>query len=83
MRKWLDDLSAKTLHIEPGSHWESGYPDSANGKLRDEFLNVEIFDTLRWRPHSALRYRTPAPHALQPWALGFARLCLLPRAAEV
>lgn len=26
--------------------WEDGYLESFNGKLRDELLNVEIFDTL-------------------------------------
>ncbi len=47
----------KTLFIEPGSPWENGYIESFNGKLRDELLNGEIFDTLleakvlieRWR----------------------------------
>ena len=36
----------KTLFIEPGSPWENGYIESFNGKLRDELLNREIFDTL-------------------------------------
>ncbi len=36
-----------TLYIEPGSPWESsGYVESFNGKLRDELLDREIFDTL-------------------------------------
>ena len=82
VRKWLDDLGVKTLYIEPGSPWENGYLESFHGKLRDELLNGEIFDTLleaqvlveRWRrhyntvrPHSALGYRPPAPEAVQPW----------------
>ena len=62
-----------------GSPWENGYIESFNGKLRDELLNLEIFDTLlevkilieRWRreynnqirPHSSLCYRPPAPEA--------------------
>ena len=81
VRKWLDDLGVKTLYIEPGSPWENGYLESFNGKLRDELLNMEVFDTLlevqvlveRWRtyyntvrPHSALNYRPPAPEAVQP-----------------
>jgi len=37
----------KTLFIEPGSPWESGYVESFNGKLRDELLNGEIFYTLK------------------------------------
>ena len=47
VRKWLSDLSVKTLFIEPGSPWENGYVESFNGKLRDELLNREIFYTLK------------------------------------
>ena len=76
VRKWLKALDVKTLYITPGSPWENGYNESFNGKLRDELLNVEIFDTLqeakvlieRWRkhynqirPHSSLGYKPPAP----------------------
>jgi transposase InsO family protein len=35
-----------TLFIELGSPWENGYIESFDGKLRDEFLNREIFATL-------------------------------------
>jgi putative transposase len=81
LRKWLGQLGTKTLYIEPGSPWENGYCESFNGKLRDEFLNGEIFYSLkeaqtlteRWRveynterPHSALGYRPPAPQAIIP-----------------
>lgn len=53
--------------------------ESFNGKLRDELLNAEVFNTLAeakvliegWRkhyntvrPHSSLRYRPPAPEVL-------------------
>ena len=34
------------LYLESGSPWENGYIESFNGKLRDELLNGEIFDTL-------------------------------------
>jgi transposase InsO family protein len=43
LRKWLADTGAKTLYIEPGSPWENVYCESFNPKLRDEFLNPEIF----------------------------------------
>ena len=71
----------KTLYIETGSPLENRCVESFNGKLRDELLNVEAFDTLweakvlaeRWRreynqrrPHSALGYRPPAPEAFLP-----------------
>lgn len=85
VREWLQRVGIQTLYIEPGSPWENGYLESFNGKLRDELLNVEIFDTLleaqvlveRWRrhyntmrPHSALGYRPPAPEAVLPWPPG-------------
>jgi transposase InsO family protein len=71
----------KSLYIEPGSPLENGYIESFYGNLRDEVLNVEMFDTLieakvlveRWRieynhirPHSSLGYRLPAPEAIIP-----------------
>jgi transposase InsO family protein len=79
LRQWLAQTGAKTLYIEPGSPWENDYCESFNSKLRDEFLNEEIFYSLkeaqvlteRWRvhyntvrPHSSLGYRPPAP---APW----------------
>jgi len=79
IRAWLNRLGVKTLFIERGSPWENGYIESFNGKLRDELLNREVFTTLteakvlieRWRkeynkerPHSALKYRPPAPEAM-------------------
>src|SRR5271156_4949074 len=79
LREWLGKVGTRTLYIEPGSPWENGYCESFNGKLRDEFLNGEIFYSLkeaqilteRWRveynterPHSALGYRPPAPQAI-------------------
>jgi transposase InsO family protein len=47
LRNWLAATGAKTLYIEPGSPWENGYCESFNSKLRDEFLNGEIFYTLK------------------------------------
>ena len=79
VREWLRRVEVKTLFIEPGSPWKSGYIESFNGKLRDELLNGEIFDKLReakvlivrWRkdnnsirPHSSLGYRAPVTEAI-------------------
>ena len=76
VRDWLTRVGVTTLVIEPGSPWENGDVESFNGKLRDECLNRERFDTLLeaqvliegWRreynqirPHSALGYRPPRP----------------------
>jgi transposase InsO family protein len=46
VRDWLERVGVRTLYIEPGSPWENGYIESFNGKLRDELLEREIFDTL-------------------------------------
>ena len=58
---------------------EYGYVESSGGKLRDELLDREVFDTFwevqvlteqwrheynRQRPHSSLGYRPPAPEAI-------------------
>jgi len=57
VRSWLRRLGIRTLYIESGSQWENGYIESFNGKLRDEVLSREVFDTFleakvvgeRWR----------------------------------
>lgn len=76
VKGWIGGVGARTAFIEPGSPWENGYVESFNGKLRDELLNAEVFNTLlearvlieQWRvhyntvrPHSSLAYRPPAP----------------------
>jgi putative transposase len=47
LRKWLANVGTGTLYIEPRSPWENGYCENFNGKLRDEFLNGEIFYSLK------------------------------------
>jgi putative transposase len=79
VKGWISGVGAKTAYIEPGSPWENGYVESFNGKLRDELLNAEVFNTLaeakvlieQWRvhyntarPHSSLGYRPPAPEVV-------------------
>jgi putative transposase len=87
LRKWLAGTGARTGYIEPGSPWENGYCESFNSKLRDEFLNGEIFYSIkeirvlaeRWRvslqhrttTHSSLGYRPPAPEAWVDRSMGY------------
>ena len=81
LRNWLQRIGVKTAYIEPGSPWENGYIESFNGKLRDELLNGEIFDTIleakvlieMWRdnynkirPHSSLNFSPPVPEVVFP-----------------
>lgn len=81
IRGWLQRTGVTTAYIEPGSPWENGYCESFNSRMRDEFLNAELFDTMfeaevligRWvkyyneiRPHSSLGGRPPAPQCAIP-----------------
>jgi transposase InsO family protein len=69
---------AGTSYIEPGSPWQNPYVESFGGRLRDELLAVEAFNSLLearvlvedWRieyntlrPHSALGYLAPTDYA--------------------
>ena len=78
---WLGRGGVRTPHIEPGFPWASGYIESFNGKLNDELLEREAFDTLlgvealteqygqtysRVRPHSSLGSKPPAPETVLP-----------------
>lgn len=81
IRDWCRFTGAGTAYIEPGSPWENPYVESFGGRLRDELLKVEQFDTLLeaktviedWkedynhhRPHSSLGWLTPMAYA-QKW----------------
>ena len=74
LKRWLAQNGTDTIHIEPGKPWQNGFIESFNSKVRDEFLNMEVFYTLaeaqvkteiwrqeyNWiRPHSSLEYQTP------------------------
>jgi len=89
--KWLKKTGVDTLYIAPGSPWENGYVESFNSRLRDEFLNRELFlhiDELRYvadrwrmdynhyRPHSSLDYMSPAAFAAKCLEQGSATLRL-------
>jgi len=78
VKEWLAENGCKTLYIEPGSPWENPFIESFNGKVRDEFLNMNLFRSVfeaqaladLWlreynelRPHSSLGYRTPREFA--------------------
>lgn len=81
LRQWLQNAGVITTYIEPGSPWENGFCESFNSRMRDEFLNGELFGnmyeaqvlTARWvryynevRPHSSLGGRPPAPQSVVP-----------------
>jgi putative transposase len=74
LSRWLPEKGATPIPVAPGSPWENGYIESFNSRFRDEFLEVEEFESVpdakekkEWfrreyntiRPHSSLDYRTP------------------------
>jgi putative transposase len=75
MLEWQNDNGVQWHYIAPGKPMQNAFIESFNGRLRDELLNEEVFDSLtharqalvRWqqdyntmRPHSALGGSTPA-----------------------
>jgi putative transposase len=68
LRKWLADTGAKTTYIEPDSPWENGYCERFNSKLRNEFVNGEVFYSLRrcrcWQNAGGFT-TTPSAHTLR------------------
>lgn len=46
IKTWLAECNVKTHFIEPGSPWQNAYGESFNNSLRDECLNLEVFDSL-------------------------------------
>ena len=78
LRDWCRFSGTASSYIEPGAPWENPFVESFNGRLRDEFLAVEQFDSLLeaqvliedWRieyntkrPHSSLGWLAPAAYA--------------------
>lgn len=78
LRGFLYRSGVSTAYVAPGSPWQNGFAESFHGRLRDEFLNGEVFLSLmdaqvrveawrKWynaeRPHSSLRYQTPREFA--------------------
>ncbi len=91
VRGWLARLGVKTLYIAPASPWENGYVESFKTKQHDELHDPQIFYTKqqaqvqierwrqhynRFRPHSALGYRPPAPEAIEITPPGMVSLSL-------
>jgi len=78
LQRWCREGGTNALYIKPGAPWQNGIVESFNGRLRDELLSSEIFQSLaeatylcnRWRldynhrrPQRALGNQTPAEFA--------------------
>jgi len=77
---WVADAKVDWHYIDPGKPVQNAFIESFNGRLRDEFLNETLFTSLmqarlaleEWRrdyntvrPHSRIRWLTPAAYAAQ------------------
>jgi putative transposase len=78
MLAWCKETGIDWHFIAPGKPIQNAFVESFNGRMRDEFLNEMLFfdlDDARskvavWvidyngeRPHSSLKYQTPAAYA--------------------
>ncbi|MBP0115387.1 IS3 family transposase [Bradyrhizobium vignae] len=78
MLAWCRDAAIDWHFIAPGKPMQNGVVESFNGRMRDELLNETLFFDLddarakiaNWvadynlqRPHSSLKYMTPAAYA--------------------
>lgn len=74
LRDWLPSQGTEPIPVAPGSPWENGFIESFNSRFRDEFLEMEEFESASdaqekggWfrreyntiRPHSSIEYKTP------------------------
>jgi putative transposase len=68
---WCRFNNTDTVFIDPGSPWQNAWIESFNGRLRDEFLNGQQFDSLLeaqvltedWR----IDYNMNRPHSAHGW----------------
>lgn len=75
IKDWAEQQGIEIRHIQPGKPTQNGIIERLNGTLRTECLNLEWFGTLdylnqklqEWwmiynehRPHSSIKYLTPA-----------------------
>ncbi len=85
MLAWTSEHQVAWHFIAPGKPMQNGVCESFNGRMRDELLNETLFfgldharraladwvaDYNERRPHSALRYLTPAAFAANLTATG-------------
>jgi putative transposase len=68
---WCRFNGTDTVFIDPGSPWQNAWIESFNGRLRDEHLNGQQFDSLLeaqvltedWR----IDYNVSRPHSAHDW----------------
>ena len=68
---WCRFNGTDTVFIDPGSPWQNAWIESFNSRIRDEYLNGQLFDSLLeakvlledWR----IDYNNSRPHSAHGW----------------
>lgn len=73
----MKQVGISAIYIEPGFPWGDRYSESINSKLRDEYLEMEEFESVRDAQELTVKfqrsYNEVRPHsALADHATGFA-----------
>ena len=71
MADWCRFNGTDTVFIDPGSPWQNAWIESFNGRMRDEHLNGQLFDSLLeaqvltedWR----IDYNKNSPNSHSEW----------------
>ncbi len=65
MADWCRFNGSSAVFIDPGSPWQNAWIESFNGRLRDEFLNGQLFETLFEAKVGSSRWPEATRFALQ------------------
>ena len=70
MLRWQSDNRVAWHYIAPGKPTQNAFIESFNGRLRDELLNEEVFDSLRHARFMLARWRQDYNHVRPHTSLG-------------
>jgi|ERR1035437_3887765 putative transposase len=67
---WCRFNNASTTFIDPGSPWQNGHIESFNSRIRDEYLNGHLFESLlevKWTPFWRCPHFLDRVYASEAW----------------
>ena len=70
MLEWQNRTGVAWHYIDPGKPQQNAFIESFNGRLRDELLNEEVFDSLRYARQLLARWRHDYNHTRPHTSLG-------------
>jgi putative transposase len=60
--KWQEDRKVEWHNIAPDKPMQNGFPESFNGRMRDEFWTEHLCDSLRHAGHLMAAWRNDFNH---------------------